>query len=277
MVPPSPELRRTGPARKRFGQHFLEPAWIAKLVAAIAPQPGQTFLEIGPGRGQLTEPIARSGAVVHAVEIDRDLVAHLRERALPNVHVHQGDFLAVPVDTWHDGHGPYRVAANLPYNVSTPIMARLLALARDQRVSDAVLMLQKEVADRLVAVPDTRDYGPLSIAMALQADVQRVFVLPPGAFRPPPKVHSAVVRIAFRPERVAVADRQRFDAIVRHVFTQRRKMLSTSLQALARGEGADATAWLRAADIDGTRRAETLTLAEFARLADASRHTADAR
>ena len=103
--------------------------------------------------------------------------------------------------------------------------------ARDQRISDAVLMLQKEVADRLVAVPNTRDYGPLSLAMALQADVQRVFVLPPGAFRPPQKVHSAVVRIAFRPERVAIADPRRFDSLVRHVFTQRRKMLSTSLQS----------------------------------------------
>ena len=107
--------------------------------------------------------------------------------------------------------------------------------------------------------------------MALQADVSRVFVLPPGAFRPPPKVHSAVVRITFRPDRVAIADHARFDAIVRHVFTQRRKMLGTTLQALARGEGADAKAWLAEADIDGQRRAETLSLEEFARLAAAAR------
>jgi 16S rRNA (adenine1518-N6/adenine1519-N6)-dimethyltransferase len=270
VVPPSPGLWRTGQARKRFGQHFLEPAWVAKLVAAIDPQLGQTFLEIGPGRGQLTVPIARAGAIVHAVEIDRDLVAALRTAAIPNVHVHEGDFLDVPPETWHSGDAPYRVAANLPYNVSTPILARLLGHARAGLVSDAVLMLQKEVADRLVAVPATRDYGPLAVAMAMQADVTRVLVLPPGAFRPPPKVHSAVVRIVFRPDRVAVADRPRFDALVRHVFTQRRKMLSTTLQALAKGEGTDARVWLREAGIDGTRRAETLTLDEFARLADAS-------
>ena len=125
-------------------------------------------------------------------------MAELRARALPRVHVHEGDFLDVPPETWFEGDRPYRVAANLPYNVSTPVLGRLLRHAREGRVADAVLMLQKEVADRLIAVPGTGDYGPLAIAMALQADVSRVFVLPPGAFRPPPKVHSAVVRIAFR-------------------------------------------------------------------------------
>ena len=259
------------PARKRFGQHFLEPAWIDKIITAVAPQPGQTFLEVGPGRGQLTAPLARAGATVHAVEIDRDLVAALRERALPNVHVHQGDFLAVPPDTWFSGDRAYRMAANLPYNISTPILGRLLGHAREGRLADAFLMLQKEVADRLVAAPGTADYGPLAIATTLQADVRRIFVLPPGAFRPPPKVHSAVVHLVFRPDRVPVTDHARFDAIVRHVFTQRRKMLSTSLGALARGEGADAADWLRAAAVDGSRRPETLTLAEFARLADAAR------
>jgi 16S rRNA (adenine1518-N6/adenine1519-N6)-dimethyltransferase len=271
MVQP-PRLPPAGPARKRFGQHFLERAWVDKVIASIAPHEGDVFLEIGPGRGQLTEPLARSGATVHAVEIDRDLVAALRARALANVHVHEGDFLDVPPEAWFLGDRPYRVAANLPYNVATPILGRLLAHARAGRIAEATLMLQKEVADRLVAQPGTGDYGPLAIAMAQQADVTRVFVLPPGAFRPPPKVHSAVVRIVFRPDRVAVADRARLDALVRHVFTQRRKMLSTSLQALAKGEGADASTWLHAAGLDGTRRPETLTLEEFARLADASRH-----
>ncbi len=258
-------------ARKRFGQHFLERAWIDKVVAAVGPAPGDVFLEIGPGRGQLTAPLSAAGATVHAVEIDRDLAAELRARALPNVHVHEGDFLELPAATWFEGDRPYRVAANLPYNISTPVLGRLLGHARAGRISNAVLMLQKEVADRLVAGPGSRDYGPLAIATTLQADVTRLFVLPPGAFRPPPRVHSAVVRLAFRPDRIALADRARFDAIVRHVFTQRRKMLGTTLQGLARGEGADAGAWLAAAGIDGTRRAETLTLEEFARLAAASR------
>lgn len=271
MAPSSPGRPRAGKARKRFGQHFLERPWVDKVVAAVDPQPDDVFLEIGPGRGQLTVPIARAGATVHAVEIDRDLVAELQARALPRVHVHEGDFLAVPPETWFEGDRPYRVAANLPYNVSTPVLGRLLRYAREGRVGNAVLMLQKEVADRLIAVPGTGDYGPLAIAMALQADVSRVFVLPPGAFRPPPKVHSAVVRITFRPDRVDIADHARFDAIVRHVFTQRRKMLGTTLQALARGEGADAKAWLAEAGIDGQRRAETLSLEEFARLAAASK------
>jgi 16S rRNA (adenine1518-N6/adenine1519-N6)-dimethyltransferase len=271
VVSPSPRPPRTSPVRKRFGQHFLERAWVDKVIAAVAPSPGDVFLEIGPGRGQLTTPLSQAGATVHAVEIDRDLVAALVARGLPNVHVHSGDFLGVSPETWFQGERPYRVAANLPYNISTPVLGQLLRHARDGRVSDAVLMLQKEVADRLVARPDTRDYGPLAIAMALQADVTRVLVLPPGAFRPPPKVHSAVVRIVFRPDRVAIADHGRFDAIVRHVFTQRRKMLGTTLQSLAKGEGADARHWLTAAGIDGTQRAETLTLEEFARLAAASR------
>jgi 16S rRNA (adenine1518-N6/adenine1519-N6)-dimethyltransferase len=271
VVPSWSRPGRAGRARKRFGQHFLERPWVDKVVAAIAPQPGDVFLEIGPGRGQLTVPLAQAGAVVHAVEIDRDLVAELRARNLPRVHVHEGDFLDVPPETWFEGDRPYRVAANLPYNVSTPVLGRLLRHARAGRVADAVLMLQKEVADRLIAVPGTSDYGPLAIAMALQAEVSRVLVLPPGAFRPPPRVHSAVVRITFRADRVAIVDHARFDAIVRHVFTQRRKMLGTTLQALARGEGADARAWLEQAAIDGQRRAETLSLEEFARLAAASR------
>lgn len=257
-------------ARKRFGQHFLERVWVDKLVQAIAPQPGDVFLEIGPGRGQLTAPMATHGATVHAVEIDRDLVAELRDRALPNVHVHEGDFLDLPASTWHTGDRPYRVAANLPYNVSTPILGRLLGLAREGLVIDAVLMLQREVADRLVALPGSKDYGPLAIAMALQADVRRVLMLPPGAFRPPPTVHSAVVRLDFRPDRVAIASRARFDQVVRHLFTLRRKMLSTGLSALAKGEGANAAGWLATAEIDGRRRAETLTLEELATLAAAT-------
>ena len=269
----SPGGLRLPPARKRFGQHFLEKAWVDKIIAAVAPAPGDTFLEVGPGRGQLTEPLSRSGATIHAVEIDRDLVAALRARALPNVHVHEGDFLDTSPDVWFHGGRPYRMAANLPYNVSTPILIRLLAHARAGRLSEAFLMLQKEVADRLVAAPGSGDYGPLTVATSLQADVSRVFVLPPGAFRPPPKVHSAVVRLVFRPDRVPVADHARFDTVVRHVFTQRRKMLSTSLGALAKGEGRDAAGWLRDAALDGTRRPETLTLDEFARLAAASART----
>jgi len=258
-------------ARKRFGQHFLERVWVDKVIAAIDPQPDQTFLEIGPGRGQLTEPLARRSGGVHAVEIDRDLVEELQQRRLPKVQVHSGDFLGLPASTWHHGSAPYRVAANLPYNIASLILIRLLAHARAGLVSDAVLMLQREVADRVLAAPGNGDYGPLAVVAALQADVSRLLLLPPGAFRPPPKVHSAVVRLVFRADRVPVADYARFDQVVRHLFTMRRKMLSSGLHALAQGEGANAAAWLDEAEIDGRRRAETLTLAELARLADATR------
>ncbi|MGI8672550.1 MAG: 16S rRNA (adenine(1518)-N(6)/adenine(1519)-N(6))-dimethyltransferase RsmA, partial [Luteitalea sp.] len=246
-------------ARKRFGQHFLERVWVDKVIAAIDPQPEQTFLEIGPGRGQLTEPLALRSGGVHAVEIDRDLVEELQQRHLPNVHVHSGDFLRLPASIWHHGGAPYRVAANLPYNVASLILIRLLAHARAGLVSDAVLMLQREVADRVLAAPGNGDYGPLAVVTALQADVSRLLLLPPGAFRPPPTVRSAVIRLVFRPDRVPVGDYPRFDQVVRHLFTMRRKMLSSGLHALAQGEGADATAWLHEAGIDGRRRAETLT------------------
>ncbi len=255
--------------RKRFGQHFLEPQWVGKLIDAIAPQPSETFLEIGPGRGALTEPLLARGATVHAVEIDRDLAAALRLRAHPGLHVHEGDFLEVPTSTWWYGQQPYRVAANLPYNASTPVLLRLLAEARAGVVSNATLMLQKEVVERMTAAPGTSAYGPLAIAVQLDAAVRRLFVLPPGAFRPPPAVQSAVVRLDFRPPTIAIDDRAAFDTLVRHLFTMRRKTLGRALRPLAERLGISTESWLAAAGMDGTVRAETLTIAVLARLAAA--------
>jgi 16S rRNA (adenine1518-N6/adenine1519-N6)-dimethyltransferase len=255
--------------RKRFGQHFLEPAWVARLIAAIAPGPLDTFLEIGPGRGALTRPLLDAGATVWAVEIDRDLVARLRAWHHPRLHLLEGDFLEMPAAAWHAGDQPYRVAANLPYNLSTPILLRLLDQARIGLLRDATLMLQKEVVDRVVAAPGSKAYGPLAIATAMDAEVDRLFVLPPGAFRPPPAVHSAVIRCRFRRAAVALADRTRFDALVRHLFTLRRKTLARALRPFADAHGVEAATWLDAAAIDGQRRAETLDLAELARLSDA--------
>lgn len=255
--------------RKRFGQHFLERPWVEKMIDAIAPGPSDVFLEIGPGRGALTAPLLDRGATVHAVEIDRDLAAALRARNSEQLHVHDGDFLELPTSSWWQGDRPYRVAANLPYNVSTPILLRLLALARAGVVTDATLMLQKEVVERMTAAPDTSEYGPLAIAVQLDADVRRLFVLPPGAFRPPPAVHSAVVRLNFRPTTIPIADRAAFDTMVRHLFTMRRKTLGRALRSLAERLGVSADVWLINASLDSSVRAETLDIVTLAHLAAA--------
>ena len=168
-------------ARKRFGQHFLEPAWVTKVIRAIDPAGSDRFVEIGPGRGALTRPLAAQAGHVTAVEIDRDLASDLRAAALPNVTVVEGDFLelarsALPADP------RLRVAGNLPYNVASPILFKLVDWFGDTgTLTDATLMLQREVADRLAAVPGTRDYGVLTVLIGQSADVKRVFTLPPGA------------------------------------------------------------------------------------------------
>ncbi len=190
-------------ARKRFGQHFLEPAWVTKLVNALDARPDETWVEIGPGRGAITVPLAARVGRLLAIEVDRDLAAALRERALPALTLREADVLdvdlAAAVAEWQghpmDAAHPVRIVGNLPYNISSPILFRLLALAAATGgVTDATLMLQREVADRLTAQPGTGEYGVLAIQTALHADVSRVLALPPGAFRPPPKVSSAVVR-----------------------------------------------------------------------------------
>jgi 16S rRNA (adenine1518-N6/adenine1519-N6)-dimethyltransferase len=257
--------------RKRFGQHFLEAAWVVRLIDALEPAPDDTFLEIGPGRGALTAPLARRVRRVIAVEIDRDLAAGLPALVPPNVRVVEGDFLEVALDALLQGERlPVRVVGNLPYNVSSPILIKLLeSHDRGRRLSDATIMLQREVADRVAARPGTPDYGVLAIQVALHADVARLLTLPPGAFRPPPKVTSAVVRLRFRAPTVAVGDPAVFERIVRGVFLQRRKTLANALKPVADALGRNAARLLDAAGIEGRRRPETLTLEEFARLAGA--------
>jgi 16S rRNA (adenine1518-N6/adenine1519-N6)-dimethyltransferase len=255
-------------ARKRFGQHFLEPAWVAKLLESLSPAPDDVFLEIGPGRGALTAPLAGRVRRVVAVEIDRDLAAHLRDRLPSSV---QGDFLEARLeDLLHDEPKPVRVVGNLPYNVSSPILFKLLHCASEGRLfADATLMLQKEVADRLVAGPGTGDYGVLAIQVALLADVERILTLPPGAFRPSPKVTSAVVRLRFRPQREDVGDIETFERLVRGIFLQRRKTMLNALKPVAESFGHSAAQLLAAAGVDGSKRPEELTLSDIARLSRA--------
>jgi 16S rRNA (adenine1518-N6/adenine1519-N6)-dimethyltransferase len=254
-------------ARKKFGQHFLEAAWADKLVAAIDPKPEDRFLEIGPGPGALTLRLAPKVAHLTAVEVDERMLATLGPKAPPNVTLVQGDFLEFDLEALRP-HLPLRVAGNLPYNVSSPILFRLLEAHRALGgIPDATIMVQREVADRIIARPATKDYGVLSISLQLHADATRVLALPPGAFRPAPKVHSAVVRLRFRPPAVDVGDETAFTAMVRSMFTQRRKTLSNALKPYADSRGRSAAEALTAAGIDPTRRPETLDLRELARLA----------
>jgi 16S rRNA (adenine1518-N6/adenine1519-N6)-dimethyltransferase len=258
-------------ARKRFGQHFLEPAWVAKLIASLHATAGDTFLEIGPGRGALTKPLAPLVRRLVAVEIDRDLAALLPAKVPDHVRVVQGDFLDVDLaELLREEPHPVRVIGNLPYNVSSPILFKLLHAAEHGRLlSDATLMLQKEVVDRLVATPGQSDYGVLSIQVALLADVERVLTLPPGAFRPPPKVTSAVVRFRFRPPLADVGNQATFERLVRGVFLQRRKTLANALKPVAHTFDRTSTELLAQSGLDPTRRPETLTVEEFARLSRA--------
>ena len=258
-------------ARKRFGQHFLEPAWVTRLVNLVDPTPDDTFLEIGPGRGALTRVLAPRAGRVIAIEIDRDLAAALPTSVPSNVTVVEGDVLetdlgALLADTLRDGR-PIRVLGNLPYNISSPILFKLITAAdAGRRFSDATLMLQKEVVDRITAAPGSGDYGTLAIQVARLADVERLLTLPPGAFRPPPKVTSAVVRLRFRPPPVDVGDPDVFEKIVRGIFLQRRKTLANALKPVAGALKRSADNVLERASVDGRRRPETLTLDEIARI-----------
>jgi 16S rRNA (adenine1518-N6/adenine1519-N6)-dimethyltransferase len=258
-------------ARKRFGQHFLEPSWVAKLVTSLSPAPDDVFLEIGPGRGALTIPLAARVSRIVAVEIDRDLAAALQAKLPPTVSIVQADVLDVDLaELLRAEPKPVRVVGNLPYNVASPILFKLLhAAAHGRLLSDATVMLQKEVADRLAAAPGTSDYGSLAIQVALLADVERVLTLPPGAFRPPPKVTSAVVRMRFRPPREDVGDLETFERLVRGIFLQRRKTLLNALKPVADTFGRSAARLIEAADVDGTKRPQELTLHDIARLSRA--------
>ena len=255
-------------SRKRFGQHFLEPAWVAKVIRAIDPQPADHFVEIGPGRGALTRPLLAHAGSVLAFEIDRDLAGQLRETD-PALTVVEGDFLET-ADALSGRPAAFRVAGNLPYNVASPILFKLLDLhASGIRLVDATLMLQHEVAERLTASPGGREYGVLAILVQHTADVERLLTLPPGAFRPAPKVRSALVRIQFREARPAPDDPATFTGLVRAIFTRRRKTLSNALLAFPPSARMPPTAALAHAALDGRRRPETLAIAELVRLANA--------
>jgi 16S rRNA (adenine1518-N6/adenine1519-N6)-dimethyltransferase len=249
-------------ARKRFGQHFLTDAhYLGRIVSAIDPKPGDAMVEIGPGTGILTTPLASVVEKLHVVEIDRDLARDLREKfSGGNVVVHEGDALDFDFTTLD---APLRVVGNLPYNVSTPILFRISEIA--DRVKDCVFMLQREVVDRMIADPDTPDYGRLSVMLQYRFAMEMLVKVPPGAFTPPPKVDSAVVRMEpLGAGRLRAKDELLFAGIVGAAFSQRRKTLRNSARAFVT-ESAFAMA-----GVDPQRRGETLSFAEFVALTDAA-------
>ena len=248
--------------RKRFGQHFLhDPNILHRIVAAIRPIPGQPLVEIGPGLGALTRPLLEAVGELDVVELDRDLLEPLRTycAGAGTLRIHQADALKFDFAALRGAGSPLRVVGNLPYNISTPLLFHLLNQAEHLR--DLHFMLQKDVVDRMAAGPGEEAYGRLSVMLQYRCQVEPLFSVGPGAFRPAPKVWSAVVRLVPREtSAVIVQDEARFAEIVRLAFSQRRKTLRNSLNSiLDRGQ-------IEAAGIDPICRPETLGLAAFAAL-----------
>ena len=261
-------LKRHGlAAKKSWGQCFLvDEATFTAIVHAAGAGPGERVIEIGAGLGTLTQRLAATGAEVIAIERDRDLVAvlHAELGGDPRITIIADNALTVDYGALGAGARPALAVGNLPYQIAAPILFRLLAA--DPRLGRIVIMVQKEMADRIVARPGTRAYGALSVMVRSTGEPALVRRVGRGGFHPAPRVDSAVVKIDLVPRPPAV-DPARFSAVVHAAFSQRRKMLRNALQALA--PGADVDRALARAGIDGARRGETLDQTEFAQLAGA--------
>ena len=254
-------MRREHAARRRFGQHFLhDPYVLSRIVESIAPRPEDRIVEIGPGEGALTHPLLARVRRITAIEIDRDLAARLQSEFPPErLTLHVADALTFEFGAL----GPaLRVVGNLPYNISSPMLFHLAGF--EAQLADLHVMLQKEVVARMTAMPATPDYGRLTVMLQARFRMTRLFTVPPGAFRPAPKVDSAVVRLVpLGTDKPRIADAALFGQVVGAAFGQRRKTLRNALTALC-DEGI-----LRAAGVDPKARGETLALADFVRLANA--------
>jgi len=249
-------------ARKRFGQHFLHDRGVLeRIVSAIDPRPDQSLVEIGPGRGALTELLAGKCRTLDAVEIDRDLAAWLRQRyaGASGFQLHEADALEFDFAALARLRGArLRVIGNLPYNISTPLLFHVAAA--HEHIDDLHVMLQKEVIDRIVAAPGSGEYGRLTVMLAPWIEARHLFDVGPGAFTPAPRVWSAVARLAVRREPAFVVPRA-FARTVSAAFSQRRKTLRNALRSLMDAET------IAAAGIDPGARPETLSPAQFAALA----------
>ena len=246
-------------ARKRFGQNFLhDQGVIDRIIRRFNPQSGQHIVEIGPGLGALTWPLLEEIDDLHAIELDRDLVNRFMSdpRAQGHLHLHQADALSFNFANLLSNNGKLRIIGNLPYNISTPLMFHLLDFA--SKIQDMMFMLQKEVVERITAQPGGKNYGRLSVMVQAQCSVEKILDVGPGAFSPPPKVASAVIRLV--PHEYPLVDKELmevFARIVKAAFAQRRKTLRNNLKGLlTAGEISDA-------GIDPSARAETLSVEEF--------------
>ena len=245
---------------RRLGQHFLRPASVERLLRVVDPRPDQDFLEIGAGSGALTRPLAARARHVTAIELDSVLATRLEGRAPQNVTVIRGDALTADLEAF-TATGT-RLVGNLPYAISSPLLRRFLELR--SRVPDMHVMLQSEVAERIAAPPGGKEYGILSVLYALYADAAIVLRFRPGAFAPPPAVSSALLRVRFLVQpRAQVPALPEFERLVQRAFSRRRKTLENNLQ----DSYANLKEHLRLVNIEGSRRAETLSVVEFARLA----------
>lgn len=251
-------------ARKRLGQHFLhDPYVIQKLVDTIGPRADDTMVEIGGGHGALTRPLLQVVRRLHVIELDRDLAEELQGLApdSASLTVHHADALRFDYAELVENQQALRVVGNLPYNISTPLLFHLLGFR--EIIEDMHLMLQKEVVDRMVAAPGSKHYGRLTVMLAAWTDIEACFDIGPGAFSPPPKVRSTVVRIVPRTAPgFLIRDEKRFKQLVTRLFSMRRKTIGRSLKGRLSAEQ------LRAADIDPGARPETLRPVDFARLAE---------
>lgn len=250
-------------ARKRFGQNFLhDQKVIDDIVSAIKPIDGEHLIEIGPGLGALTEPVCEAVAALTVVELDRDLAERLRSHPFirNKLTIVEKDALKFDFRELYNDE-PLRVFGNLPYNISTPLMFHLFKFS--DIISDMHFMLQKEVVNRLAAGPGTKNYGRLSVMTQYYCQVMPVLHVPPQAFQPPPKVDSAVVRlIPYKNPPVSVKNKQKLDQVCATAFNQRRKTIRNSLKELI------SESEIESLELQPTARAETLSLADFAKLAN---------
>ena len=246
-------------ARKRFGQNFLQDeAIVSRMISAMRLNPDDPVIEVGPGLGALTLPLLAELEHLRVVEIDRDLIARLRQRNLTNLSITEGDVLNID---WQSmaGEQKLRVVGNLPYNIGTPLLLHLLNA--HPSIKDVHVMLQKEVVDRLHAVTGSRAYGRLSVLMQSVFNISPLFTVPPEAFSPVPAVDSAVVRLTTRPDALDSKSLEKLQAATRIAFASKRKTLRNNLKGYLDEDQ------LHAINIDPRARAETLSLDDFCRLA----------